>query len=117
MIKKLLGIALLGLTVTSCDTGSNTGADGYKFGKPQYEKTQVQIQIVTYKTRSDLLKSAKARGVADPDVVAFSVLKPPFDTCTIHMIDPRVSYEPEFVGHELLHCVYGQWHTNNDSKA
>ena len=116
MLKKLLPIFLI-LGLTSCDTGPREGSDGYKFGQPQYERSQVQINVVTYKNRNYLLAAAKARGVDNTDVVAFSVLRPPFDTCTIHMIDPRVSYEPEFVGHEYLHCVYGQWHTNNDSKS
>jgi hypothetical protein len=29
------------------------------------------------------------------------------------MVDPKVEYQPEFVGHEMLHCFYGQWHKNN----
>lgn len=116
MLKKLYPVAFL-LALTSCDTGPNTGADGYKFGKPQYERQQVQVNIVKYKTREQLVAAAKARGVNNPDIAAFSVLHPPFDTCTIHMIDPSVRYEPEYVGHEFVHCLYGQWHTNNNSNS
>lgn len=119
MLKKLFTTALLAFAfaLTSCDTGSNTGADGYQFGKAQYERQQVQVNIITYQKQSDLLKEAAMHGATSPTIVAFSVLRPPFDTCTIHMIDPRVRYEPEFVGHEFLHCAYGQWHTNNDSRS
>lgn len=116
MLKKFLPVALL-LTLTSCDTGPEAGADGYTFGQPQYEKQQVQVAVVTYNTRNELLEAARSRGVNNPELVAFSVLKPPFDICTIHMVKPTVSYEPEFVGHEFLHCIYGQWHTNNESRS
>lgn len=116
MLKKILPIVLL-VGLTSCDTGPRPGADGYTFGKPQYEKQQVQIAVVTYNTQNELLQAARDRGVRNPDIVAFSELKPPFDTCTVHMVKPSVSYEPEFVGHEFLHCIYGQWHTNNESRS
>jgi hypothetical protein len=117
MLKKVLGLSLFALALTSCDKVSNTGADGYKFGTPQYEKQQVRIDIVTYNSQKDLVAAAKARGANNPDIMAFSIIKPPFDTCTIHMVKPTVSYDPEFVGHEFLHCVYGQWHTNNESRS
>lgn len=117
MLKKLFTTVLFAIALTSCKPTSNTGADGYKFGEPQYEKQQVQVNIVTYKSQSDLLAAARQLGVDNPDVVAFSVLRPPFDVCTIHMVAPAVEYQPEFVGHEFVHCVYGQWHTNNDLRS
>jgi hypothetical protein len=117
MLKKIIIATLFAFALTSCDPASNTGADGYKFGTPQYEKQQVQIDIVTYNSQKDLVAAAKARGVDNPDIVAFSIIKPPFDACTVHMVKPTVSYDPEFVGHEFLHCVYGQWHTNNESRS
>lgn len=116
MLKRLLPLAFI-FALASCDAGPNTGADGYKFGEPQYAKQQVQVNVVTYNTQADLLRAAKQLGVDSPDVVAFSVLRPPFDTCTVHMISPSVRYQPEFVGHEFLHCVYGQWHTDNNSRS
>lgn len=114
MLKRISTLIMI-LALASCGSGGNTGSDGYKFGKTQYEKSTVQINVVTYKTQAELVKASKARGVDSPDVVAFSVLRPPFDTCTIHMIDPKVKYQPEFVGHEFLHCVYGQFHSDNNS--
>ena len=112
MFKKVSLVALL--LLTSCNPAPQKGADGYRFGEKQYEKFTVQINIVTYKSQTDLQKALGNRAdVASKDVIAFSELKPPFDTCTIHMVDPKVTYQPEFVGHEMLHCVYGQWHTNN----
>lgn len=111
-MKKFFALALL--LLASCDQGPKTGADGYKFGQKQYEKQTVQVNIVVYKTQQDFNKVLTQRKLPEK-TAAFTVLRPPFDSCTIHMIDPAIRYEPEYVGHEFLHCVYGQWHTNNDS--
>lgn len=112
MFKKAAAIFLLFLT--SCNPVPQKGADGYIFHEKQFEKSTVQINVVTYKSQADLQRALGNRaGVDASNVVAFSVLRPPFDNCTIHMVDPAVSYQPEFVGHEMLHCVYGQWHKNN----
>lgn len=113
-MKKIFSIALL--LLASCDQSPKQGKDGYTFGSKQYEQNPVTVNIITYKSQKDLYQVAKSKGANYPEVVAFSVLTTKRDTCTIHMLDPTVAYQPEFVGHEFLHCVYGQWHTNNDSR-
>ena len=105
------------LLLASCDSAPRTGPDGYQFGYKQYEQNPVTVTVVTYKTQQDLYKVAKSKGADYPEIAAFSILYPNKEVCTIHMIDPSVSYEPEYVGHEFLHCVYGQWHRNNDSRS
>jgi len=92
-------------------------ADNYQFGKKQYENSRVTVDIVTYESRNDLQKEARKYGVTDPNLAAFSLLfKNDQSKCTIHMMDPSISYEPEFAGHEFLHCVYGQWHRDNSTR-
>jgi len=118
MLKKLTLVAFLLLAGCS-QSSTKQGADGYTFNQKQYEKQTVQINVITYKTEEELVKAVtprlKGTDIDPKTVAAFSDLKPPFDVCTIHMIDPKVRYEPEFVGHEFLHCVYGQWHVNNNT--
>ena len=113
----LIGFAALGLfALASCDVAKPTGLDGYTFGTPQFEKSSVNVNVVTYKTRAEFLVAARKYGVASDQLAAFSVMQPPlFNTCTIHMMHPAAKYYPEFIGHEFTHCVYGQWHTNNNS--
>ena len=108
--------AVLMLLLASCNKGPNMGADGYQFGTKQYERQSVQVNVVVYKTSADFKRVLKLRNLSE-NTVAFTTVAPPFDSCTINMIDPSVKYEPEYVGHEFLHCVYGQWHTNNDSRS
>lgn len=104
------------LLLFSCNQ-PNVGKDDYQFGEKQYENDSVTVDVVTYQKRSNLLREAKKHGVVDPKLVAFTLLNGKDQTkCTVHIMDPTVSYTPEFVGHEFLHCLYGQWHTDNKSR-
>jgi len=116
-MKKIL-LALSFLALASCNDVSKTGADGYKFGEPSFEKRQVDIELITYDNRAAFLEAGKKLGVNDPDLMAFAQI--PVDsndnTCTVHVLSPKTSYEPEWYGHEFMHCYYGQWHTSNEDR-
>lgn len=115
-----IGIALVAslLMLGSCDQGPKKGVDGYKFYQKEYEQTVVAVNVVTYKTREEL-HAAAAKFLGEKDAKsynAFSILfknKP--DQCVIHMMDPSVEYTPQHVGHEMLHCFYGQFHIDNET--
>jgi hypothetical protein len=110
-VKKLLLLAA-SLSLAAC--GDAPASDGYTFGSKQYTKDSVQVTVIQYPSLQALNKQARSLGV-DSEVQAFAVLRPPFDSCTIHIVDPSVKYMPEFIGHEFTHCIHGQWHTNNQS--
>lgn len=96
------------------------GADKYYFAQKEFQKKRVTITIVLYKNYEDLAKVANKNGLyADENeyIVAFSSYTRAGKTCTIHMVDPAVIYQPEFTGHEMLHCFFGQFHLSNDSKG
>lgn len=95
------------------------GADGYTFATKAMFNGSLEIQVIEYPTAAAMAKawSAAHAGAIPPDKVlaAFSQLdanpvpgKPRL--CLIHVLDPKVRYEPENVGHELMHCIYGDWH-------
>ena len=106
-------LLLVALLLSSCDAAPKKGADGYVFGNPQYQRNNVGVNIVTYSKR-EFDKQLVKRKLPNT-TAAFTELKYPYDICTIHMIDPAIRYEPEFVGHEFLHCAYGQWHKDNNT--
>ena len=120
----LLGVTgFIGVTACTGKTNSNVGVDGYTFVRKQYENKEVSVSVVTYTDIAQLDKVASSylnnssnsvdHTVDSTDVVAFSVLEPNHEHCTIHMMDPSVTYKPEFIGHEFTHCLYGQFHDNN----
>lgn len=90
------------------------GQDLYKFSTPQYFKDHVFVKIVTYPTFAHLALAAKIQGFDNWQAVrAFAVQDPSLlGPCTVHIVDPSVSYHPDYAGHEILHCFYGNWHQN-----
>lgn len=121
MFKKLaLLLAPLAL-LTACD--NRQSSDGYEFGEPSMEVTFSAVEIITYDNYSDLKRAAIEKGVKKDETVgleAFSEVvraAPNGSLCKVHMIDPKVKYVPEFIGHEMTHCFYGQWHTSNKERS
>lgn len=110
-------ILSLSLLLSACLESSTQGADGYTFGKPQYVVTKPIVEVIVYPSRREFEEEFNKRNTetrSNSQIVAFTTLYPADKTrCTIHIIDPAVEYSPEFVGHEFLHCMYGQWHTSN----
>jgi hypothetical protein len=94
--------------------------DRYYFTGFQYKKTEVNIRLVLYTNYDDIARVASQYDLnVGPGeyVVAFSKDRLKDNVCEIHMLDPEVSYRPEFTGHEMLHCFYGQFHGSNDTKG
>lgn len=95
-------------------TEYRVGADGYVFLIKHYTNTKPKINIIVYPHREALRVAARKQKLGE-NTLAF-VMRDTQDnkkTCNIHIVDPFYSYEPEIVGHEFLHCVYGQWHIYN----
>ena len=123
-MKKFFATLLTPLLLLGCGDVSNTGADGYQFGEKQYSNGTVTVNIRTFENREEFERTAKDMGIAQftksdvGNIVAFSTIpaEAPYDTCTIYMIDPSTRYEPEWIGHEMAHCIYGQWHQNNNTR-
>lgn len=111
-MRRLLTYGLL-LVLAACTVESRAGKDGYVFEKKEFEKTSIKVEMITYKTKAELLKAAKQLNItveSNRELAAFATLRPSQNACTIHTMDPSKSYEPEFMGHELAHCFYGRWH-------
>lgn len=95
------------LLLAGCGTDA---ADGYQFGKATFEAQQPNITIVTHPTMADLRRAAPP-GTYDKgkvELMAWARIRQ--DSCEIHVIDPHVAWKPEWLGHEVAHCVWGEWH-------
>jgi hypothetical protein len=116
MYKKLIvvGFMLVSLLASCGKSPSSVGGDGYYFEKETLTRTDLALHVVLVKDQAEMTQLLKEHGrqpVAGNEVAAFSTYSPVEPRCTIYMIDPKLSYQPEFIGHELVHCVYGNWHT------
>lgn len=101
-------IAILAL----CGCEQQAG-DGYTFKEKQFTRTSPRIEIVEHDSLRDLRKDApKLDGMV---VMAWSEIYPD-GRCRMHIVDPAVRYYPEYIGHELTHCVYGSWHEYHRGK-
>ena len=121
-MKKILALAALAalsyqpapsvFAASDAPFGREKGIDGYTFAATNDPRPTV---IVTYRVYPDfkaLRAAAKEAGIGNvPQVGAFSTQNG--NVCVIHSIDPKRDYRPDLIGHEYLHCVYGQWHNDN----
>ena len=91
--------------------------DTYRFEQKEYEELNPSISIVLYDSQEKFDKDAQKALPRGPGikVMAYSTLNQYTHHCTIHMVDPlKVKYAPEFMGHELAHCIWGDWHPKRD---
>ncbi|SKB62105.1 hypothetical protein [Sphingopyxis flava] len=84
-------------------------ADGYQFERKEFERAAPNITVVTHPSLKALRDAAPAsakEGAAE--LQAWSAITS--RGCEMHIVDPTQSYQPEWIGHEAAHCVYGRWH-------
>jgi hypothetical protein len=110
---RLFLISLLIFTV-SCSTApvpKSKGKDGYRFEVKDTEMLTPNIEFIIIKNRkeyNDIRK--KFFGHHWDTVQAFTRWRPESKTCIIYIKDPMWMYQPEYIGHEVAHCIWGNWH-------
>ncbi len=85
-----------------------TRTDGYVFETKDLTYKSRKLEFVFYKDRDSLQRRFK-----DPKLAAMSLLFKD-GTCQVHLVDPASSYEPQYGFHEIMHCLWGQWHPHQD---
>jgi hypothetical protein len=100
-------LSLAALLLTACH---QEGADGYSFDHKEYDQHQVTVTIIQHPSLADLRRRApEATEQVRDQLAAWSVLHG--DRCEVHVVDPTVSWQPEWIGHEVAHCAWGRWHS------
>ena len=91
-------------------------ADDYEFEGKEFEHTAIDLKVVVISTQEkfDELTNKLVPGVGN--LQAFSSINPTTNTCTVYVKDPTWEYSPEFIGHEIAHCVWGRWHNHRDQR-
>jgi len=106
MKRVVLGLMPL-LMLAGCD---KVASDGYTFERAETVNTDMRLTVVVHPSETDLRRHLPRGGVVEQgsELMAFAVLRK--GQCEVHTVDARVTYAPEWMGHELAHCIYGRWH-------
>jgi hypothetical protein len=110
---KLIATLLVAAAVSGFQLSDNLkSSDGYQFSGKEFNNTDTKIEFVIHPSYRDLRQSAQENGIKNSkSVMAFSTLNGhDYKQCVVHIIDPNVVYAPEYIGHEIVHCIYGRWH-------
>ena len=118
LLRALLGALILILLMGFDYSLLDRGRDGYYFEKKEYYRPDV---IITYKfidnrKEYDELKAERFTSSRARKVEAWSVfyrdVESEYKECIVYVPDPSWTYRPELIGHEVLHCFFGEWHPN-----
>lgn len=114
LVLGLIITGIMGLLFTGCEPSKPKGKDGYTFEQATWIQPNVQIKVVMVPNAVEMNKIFKERGnklAESRELMAFAVLTPAKpEQCTIYIVDPQVRYQPEWLGHEFAHCLFGEWH-------
>ena len=88
-----------------------SGTDDYRFLVKEYENLHPKINFVLLKNEQEY-NSVRRRelGISWDTVSAFTLWIPETGECTVFIKDPHWQWEPELIGHEVAHCIWGRYH-------
>ena len=97
------------------------GADNHMWEGKRRNTPYMFLEVIEHPSYADLLFSyQKETGIVlEPGLKLLGYATYPPATrngwfrCRIHIVDPDVDYRPEIYGHELMHCVHGDFHPNH----
>ena len=105
-------VLIAALLLLGCDQANRTGADGYTFDRAEWVNADLRVRLVLHDTVEDLAREARRAGAdvtGEERVQAWGAIDA-HGNCTLHIVDPRTRYMPEWIGHELTHCAFGRFH-------
>ena len=108
-------IVLMLMAITGCTSiGSpkyKYGSDDYRFLVKEYENLNPEVHFILLKDEAEYNSVRKRElGIKWDSVSAFTLWIPETGKCTVFIKDPSWSWEPELIGHEVAHCIWGRWH-------
>ena len=95
------------------DSGFPTkpGTDNYRFLEKEYENLAPGVEFVLIKNseqQREVFKKVFGKGWKR--VAGFTYWNQGKKTCRIFIPDPAWRYQPEIIGHEVAHCIWGRFH-------
>lgn len=87
------------------------GTDNFRFLEKEYENLTPGVEFVLMKDDREYdAMRRKHLGVQWDTISAFTYWNQEKGTCKIYIKDPAWKYEPELIGHEVAHCIWGRFH-------
>lgn len=88
-------------------TTTSTGTDNHEFVKVTQHRERVDIKFIYHPSIADVTASYPD---AKPGYIVKGYAYYERRPCEVHIVDPRIHYMPETIGHEVAHCVFGAFH-------
>jgi hypothetical protein len=97
---------------------SFASAQSFKFAKDDHKFLVKEIENLTPIVEFILLETDEEHDAARKEFIghgwnkvsAFTRWNETEGTCKIYIKDPLWKYEPELIGHEVAHCIWGRFH-------
>lgn len=103
-IRAALALALM---LAACER--SPAADTYRFEHKEWQHLAPPITVVVHPSIAALRAAAPDSARSEGHILmAWSLINS--GGCEVHIVDPAVSYQPEWLGHEVAHCLWGRWH-------
>jgi hypothetical protein len=112
VVKFVAAFAALALTgAAPAPLSGPLAADGYRFEATEFVQEQIKLRVVSVRSQEELDALGRENGITFRGRLRLRGLsRPAPGACTIYIVDQRITYAPEFLGHELAHCLYGEFH-------
>lgn len=111
----VLSLLLSGCANVGVSSAFSYGADDYRFLEKEYENLTPLVEFVLMKNEQEFNSERKrALGTKWSTVSAFTFWNEEKGKCTIYIKDPEWKYEPELIGHEVAHCIWGRFHRGKE---
>jgi len=110
MNKLLLLLLLLSFSADAQRIGKY-GKDDFKFLVKDGENLTPKVEFILLKNQQEYDSVRKQYlGTNWKNISAFTLWNDSKGTCKIYIKDPKWKYEPELIGHEVAHCIWGRFH-------
>lgn len=107
----LSGCAFNSESDVSVYTQNTLASDGHRFLVKEYQTLTPNVEFILMSNQSQYEEILKENFGHNWDKVsAFTKWNPKSLTCKIYIKDPSWRYEPELIGHEVAHCIWGRFH-------
>ena len=107
----IVSLVLGGCASSGATNTYRYGADDFKFLVKEYENLSPKVNFVLLKNQAEYNSARKKKlGVKWDSVSAFTLWIPSTGECTVYIKDPEWKWEPELIGHEVAHCIWGRYH-------